>query len=140
MGDLGLAEDCEAEDDDKLPWILNGLKALSRGITLVPVDESPLPCIEEGFWFVGVVGSGDAGVVADSSGDAGVSKLSSSSSLGDSGEAGVSSTSLDSESGESGEVTDDCQLGFSAGVVTDLSSFFGLLPPSMPPGPMVASN
>ena len=63
MGDLGLAEDCEAEDDDKLPWILNGLKALSRGITLVPVDESPLPCIEEGFWFVGVVGSGDAGVV-----------------------------------------------------------------------------
>ena len=81
------------------------------------------------------------GVVADSSGDAGVSKLSSSSSsLGDSGEAGVSSTSLDSESGESGEVTDDCQLGFSAGVVSDLSSFFGLLPPSMPPGPMVASN
>ena len=135
MCDLGLAKDCEAEDDDKLPWILNGLKALSRGITLVPVDESPLPCIEEGFWFVGVVGSGDAGVVADSSGDAGVSKLSSSSSLGDSGEAGVSSTSLDSEPGESG---DDCQLGFLA--VSDLSSFFGLLPPSMPPGLMVASN
>ena len=126
MGDLGLAEDCEAEEDDKLPWILNGLKALSRGITLVVADES-LPFIEEELVFR--VGSGDAGVVAGSSGDAGVSKLSSSSSLGDSGEAGVSSTSLDSESGESGDVTDDCQMGFSAdGVVSDLSSFFGLLP------------
>ena len=61
VGDLGLAEDCEAEDDDKLPWILNGLKALSRGITLVAADES-LPFIEEGFRFVGGVGSGDAGV------------------------------------------------------------------------------
>ena len=137
VGDLGLAEDCEAEDDDKLPWILNGLKALSRGITLVADESGPLPFIEEELVFRVGVGSGDAGVVAGSSGDAGVSKLSSSSSLGDSGEAGVSSTSLDSESGESGEVTDDCQLGFSAdGVVSDLSSFFGLLPPSG----LVASN